>query len=435
MSGRELHLSANLMGSGWLQSAWRAFDGDPRAFVDVAHLQKCGRIAERGTFDAVFLADTPALVMEDVTHVPPYGLEPTVSLAAVSAVTERVGLVATLSTTFNEPYNLARRILALDHVSSGRAGWNIVTTRSAGAARNFGSSTIDDSSDRYERASEFVDVALALWDSWEEDAFVGDAETGQFADPTKIHPIDHDGRYYSVHGPLPMPRSPQGRPVLVQAGYSDHGLDFAARYADILFTVQNDFDAAQLFYDRMKLRVAQRGRDPEKFLIMPALPIVMGGTEAEAQARWAHLEDLVPLDGRLENLAGRLHVQPDALHPDRELPLEILPAESSLPEVERGWFNSAVSLAVTEHLTVRQLIARIGRGAAVFAIGTPDQIADRLVRWHSERACDGFMLNLDVLPSSLETFVEHVVPELRRRKAFRNEYGGRTMRENLGLEL
>ncbi len=384
--------------------------------------------------DAVFLADTPLLDMHEVSHVPPYGLEPTVSLSAVAAVTERIGLIATLSTTYNEPYNVARRIAALDHVSHGRAGWNIVTTRSAGASRNFGTAGAEAAADRYARAAEFMEVVLALWDSWDDGALLGDKAAGIFADTARIHAIQHSGRYYSVEGPLPTPRSPQGRPVLVQAGYSDAGLDFAARYADILFTVQNDFAAAQDFYRKMKARVTRHGRDPDKLLILPALPTVVGGTEAEANARWTYLNQLMPLDASVTNLAQRLHVSEDILRPDDRLPLEALPDTATLPEVERGWFQYAVGLAVSERLTVRQLIARLGRGATSYLVGSPEQTADHLARWYNGRACDGFMLNPDVLPSGLEAIVDHVVPELRRRRLFRSEYSGQTLRDHLGVE-
>jgi FMN-dependent oxidoreductase (nitrilotriacetate monooxygenase family) len=357
-----------------------------------------------------------------------------VSLSAVAAVTERIGLIATLSTTSNEPYNVARRIAALDHVSHGRAGWNIVTTRSAQAAQNFGLAEAEAAADRYARATEFIDVVLALWDSWDEGAFRGDKTTGMFADTSRIHPIEHTGLYYSVRGALPTTRSPQGRPVLVQAGYSDAGLDFAARYADILFTVQNDFEAAQDFYRNMKARVARLGRDPHKLLILPALPTVIGGTEAEAQARWTYLNDLMPLDASVANLAQRLHLSDDLLELDEHLPFDALPAADALPDVERGWFEYAVGLAVSERLTVRKLISKLGRGATAYAIGAPEQIAARIAHWYTGFACDGFMFNPDVLPAGLETIVEYVVPELRRRGVFRSEYAGHTLREHLGVE-
>lgn len=435
MHKRELHLAVHLMGSGWFQSAWRTPEADPRAFIDIEHLQQCARLAEHGTLDAVFLADTPHLVISDVGRVPPYGLEPTVSLAAVAAVTQRIGLIATLSTTFNEPYNVARRIASLDHVSHGRAGWNIVTTRSRAAARNFGGDIIDEATGRYARATEFMEIVGGLWASWGDGAFVGDKATGVFADPEYLRPLTYTGQYYSVRGALSMPSPPQKRPVLVQAGYSDAGLDFAARFADILFTVQNDIDTAQRFYGEMKARVAAHGRDPGRFLILPALPLVLGRTKAHAEARWWELTELMSGESSVANLAQRLRVPEQLLALDERLPFGSLPAADTLPEVERGWFEYAMNLAADQDLSVRQLIQRLGRGATAFVTGTPEEIADRIEEWHATNACDGFMLNPDVLPSGLRTIVDEVVPILRQRGCFRSEYSGQTLRDHLGLTL
>ncbi|MET0146426.1 MAG: LLM class flavin-dependent oxidoreductase [Ilumatobacteraceae bacterium] len=425
---RQLHLNINITGVGRHPAAWRVLP-DPGAWVDVELFRTIARIAERGTLDAVFLSDRVA-VQEGLETQPAQALEPTVLLTALAGATERVGLIGTASTTYSDPYNLARRFASVDHVSGGRVAWNVVTTWDPGAAGNFGLDGVPESDDRYRRADEFVDVVRKLWDSWEDDAVVGDRDTGRFVDPDKVHPIEHVGREFRVRGALNLPRSPQGRPVLVQAGSSDAGQALAARVADAVFTVQTTFDAAQTFYADVKDQARRLGRNPDHVLIFPGLYPVVGGTEAEAWRRKEELDALVDQHGELVKLARQLGVDPEALRLDRELPYELI---ARVPFKGSSGFRSAtVNLGRSQQLTVRQLLSR-NPGAHRIAVGAPEQIADDIERWFTGRAADGFNLNTDVFPSGLEAIVEHLLPELRKRGVFRTEYRGTTLRDHLGL--
>src|SRR5690349_4095697 len=285
-------LNAFLMGVGHHEAAWRLPESDPFAHVDVAHYQNLARIAERGKLDSLFLADSPVL-WNDLGRRPAGALEPTVLLTALAAVTEHIGLIATASTTYNEPYNLARRFASLDHISGGRAGWNIVTTAGLDAARNFNLDGLPPHRERYERAAEFVEVSLKLWDSWADDAALGDKAAGVWGDDTKVYPPEYVGRFFRVAGALNVPRSPQGYPLLVQAGSSDNGKDFAARYAEAVFTAHQTLTDAQEFYADLKRRAADHGRDPAGVKILPGIVPIIGGTEAEALALEAELDRLI----------------------------------------------------------------------------------------------------------------------------------------------
>ncbi|MGA5317806.1 LLM class flavin-dependent oxidoreductase [Streptomyces pseudogriseolus] len=429
---RQLHLNAFLMNTGHHEASWRLPESDPYAHVDLDHYVRLARIAERGAFDSLFLADGPQL-WNTVAQRPAGALEPLTLLTALATATEHIGLIATASTSYNSPYNLARKFASLDIVSKGRAGWNIVTTAGAEAARNFGLDDEPAHAERYARAAEFLDVARLLWDSWEDDTVVADKAAGVWGDDGKIHPPRHRGTYFRVEGALNVPRAPQGYPLLVQAGSSEDGKRFAARYAEAVFTAQQTLADAQSFYADLKARTAAAGRDPDHVKVLPGIVPVVGSTEAEARRLEQVLDEhIVPEHGvrRLEEL---LRLAPGTLALDAELPGE-LPSEDEI-EGARSRYSLIVELARRERLTVRRLIARLGggRGHLTFA-GTPEQVADTIGRWFAEGAADGFNIMPAVLPSGLETFVDQVVPLLRARGLFRTEYGPRqTLRERYGL--
>ncbi|CAN90325.1 MULTISPECIES: LLM class flavin-dependent oxidoreductase [Sorangium] len=427
----QLHLNAFLMSVGHHEASWRLPESDPFANTSVAHFKNLARIAERGKLDSVFLADSPVL-WNNVGRRPAGTLEPTVLLAALAGVTEHIGLIATASTTYNEPFNLARRFASLDHLSGGRAGWNIVTTAGVDAARNFNLDELPAHSDRYARAAEFIDVSLKLWDSWGDDAPLGDKENGVWGDDRKIYPPRHVGRYFKVEGALNVPRSPQGYPLLVQAGSSDDGKELAARYAEAVFTAQQTLEDAQRFYVDLKGRARALGRDPGSIKILPGIVPVIGATEAEAHALDAELDRLIKPEYAKRQLAQTLRVKPEELDLDAELPRD-LPSEDQI-EGAKSRYTLIVSLARRERLTVRQLIGRLGggRGHRTFA-GAPEQVADAIQHWWEQGAADGFNVMPPVLPSGLEAFVEHVVPILQKRGLFRTEYVGTTLRDNYGL--
>lgn len=429
---RTLHLNAFLMNTGHHEASWRLPESDPHAHVDLAHYVRLARTAERGTFDSLFLADGPHL-WGSVAQRPAGALEPLTLLTALATATEHIGLIATASTSYNSPYNLARRFASLDIISGGRAGWNIVTTAGAEAARNFGITEEPAHAQRYARAAEFLDVALKLWDSWEDDAIVADKASGVWGDDAKIHPPRHRGPYFGVEGALNVPRSPQAYPLLVQAGSSEDGKAFAARYAEAVFTAQQTIEDARAFSSDLKARTAAAGRDPGHLKVLPGIVPVIGSTEAEARELEQLLEDHIVHRHGVANLERLLHLPAGTLELDRELPAE-LPPEDAI-EGAKSRYTLVVELARRERLTVRRLIGRLGggRGHLTFA-GTPDQVADAIETWFTQGAADGFNIMPPVLPSGLETFVDHVVPVLRARGLLREEYGPRrTLRERYGL--
>ncbi|KIU44846.1 MULTISPECIES: LLM class flavin-dependent oxidoreductase [Bradyrhizobium] len=429
MSHRQLHLNVNLLHSGVYASAWRLPESDPGACFDVGHYVRVAEIAERGKFDAIFLADTPAIT-DRIDYRSFMSMEPTIVLATIAAATSHVGLIATASTTYNEPYNIARRFATLDLASGGRAGWNAVTTADASASRNFGLGTVLEHKARYERAKEFADVVHALWDSWEDDAFVGDKATARFVDVSRVHPIAHRGAHYSVAGPLNVPRSPQGRPVTVQAGGSSDGRDLAAAQAEAVFTLTQTIEEGVAYARDLRTRAAAYGRAGDSIVILPGLATVIGSTAAEAKRRQEELWELVPIEYSLARLAGTLQVDPDILELDKPLPDPLpLPVNAN-----QTMFQGTVNLARRGNLTVRQLLRALGGGVGHrIIVGTPEQIADDIETWFTAGAADGFNLMPDVLPSGLEVFVDNVVPILQRRGLFRTDYAGTTLREHFGL--
>ncbi|GGK07455.1 monooxygenase [Pilimelia anulata] len=426
-----LHLNAFLMTVGHHEAAWRLPATDPHAHVDIGHYRRLARTAEAGKLDSLFLADSPVL-RNNVGRRPSGGLEPTVLLTALAGATAHIGLIGTASTTYNEPFNLARRFASLDHVSGGRAGWNVVTTAGIDAARNFNLDELPAHRERYERAAEFLDVAIKLWDSWSDDAVLADKAAGVWGDQDRIHPARHAGRHFRVAGALNLPRSPQGHPLLVQAGSSADGRELAARYAEAVFTAQQTLDEARAFYTGLKDRARALGRDPAAVRILPGLVPAIGSTEREALALEEELDHLIRPEYAKRQLAQTLRVRPEDLDLDRELPAD-LPGEDEI-EGAKSRYTLVVGLARRERLTVRQLIGRLGggRGHRTFA-GTPEQVADAIQHWWDAGAADGFNIMAPVLPSGLEVFVAEVVPILQRRGLFRTEYTGRTLREHFGL--
>lgn len=428
---RQIHLNAFLRNVGQHEAAWRLPETDVAAVTDIEHYRNLARIAERGKLDAIFFADHP--VLKDRSQDRPWdSLDPFTLVTALSGVTTRIGLVATASTTYNDPYGVARRYATLDHVSQGRAGWNVVTTANAEAAANFGSEHHPDPDARYARAAEFLDVTLALWDSWEDDAIIGDKERGIFVNPDAIRRIDHAGKHFDVAGPLEIPRSPQGRPVIFQAGSSEPGKDLAARYAEAIFTAQPIIEDAQAFYTDVKNRVKAYGRDPGRVLILPGLSFFIGGTEEEAHSLRNTFEDLTLPTYGLAQLARVTGIDYSGHDLDS---LVKVPARAELEGNLKSRHDLVHRLTATEELTIRQLLRRLsaGRGHRI-ATGTPEQVAATIIEWFENGAADGFNLIPPALPTSLATFVDQVIPILRSRGLFREDYEGTTLREHLGLD-
>lgn len=428
---RQLHLNINALNAGVHASAWRWPGADPAGFADIGHYLTLARLAEKGRFDAIFMADTPAL--KDRIDLRPFNaLEPTVVLSAISAVTKHLGLIATASTSYNEPYNIARRFATLDRISGGRAAWNIVTTADPQAARNFGLDAQASHAQRYARAAESVDVVRALWNSWTDDAFVGDVAAARFVDPAKVRDIEHRGEFFRVQGASTVPRSAQGHPVLVQAGGSDDGRELAARHAEAVFTVFQTVEQGRSYGADLRARAARYGRRGDAIVLLPGLSTVIGDTEAAARQRLEALADLVPPAYALARLGDILQVDPATLVLDRHLPDDLQPPADG----HQTAFHSTVGLARRENLTVRQLLRRLGGGIGHrVVVGTPEQVADDIELWWRAGAADGFNLMPDVSVEGLEVFVEQVVPLLQRRGIFRSDYASDTLRGHLGLAV
>lgn len=428
---RQLHLNVNILHSGFVPSAWRLDDADPRAFVDVGHYVRIAQLAESAKFDAVFLADNAAIA-DQIDFRPITALEPTVLLASMGAATTHIGLIGTASTSYNEPYNIARRFASLDLASGGRVGWNVVTTADLGSARNFGHDVVPAHAERYARAAEFTEIVTALWNSWEDDAFVGDKVEGRFVDTAKLHPVAHRGRFFDVQGPLNLPRSPQGHPVLLQAGGSGDGRELAGRYAEAVFSAAHTLDESLDYARDLKARAAAHGRPP--VIVLPGLTTIVGATEADALKRRDELVDLIPWRYSLNRLAGTLGIPVERLKLD-----EPLPENLALPGGGNGnhtFFQATVSHARRHNHTVRTLIRSLaGGGGHRIIVGTPEQIADDIEYWFNAGAADGFNLMPDALPDGFQAFVDGVVPILQRRGLFRRKYEGSTLREHFGLSI
>ncbi|WP_026425652.1 LLM class flavin-dependent oxidoreductase [Actinokineospora inagensis] len=428
MSERPLHLNAFLMGVGHHEAAWRHPRTDPARLGDVRHYQELARIAEAGGFDSVFLADG-VQVWGDVEHTAAQVFEPITLLTAMAAVTSRIGLIATASTSYSEPFNLARWFASLDHISGGRAGWNIVTTAGDRAAQNFSLGAAADHAERYERADEYLRVVTALWDSWADDAVVVDRNSGRFADPDRVREIAHAGRFHQVRGPLNTPRIPQGHPLLVQAGSSADGKAFAAKWAEAVFTAHQTIESGREFYADLKGRLAGHGRGVDSLKVLPGIVPILGSTEAEARRLADELDELIVPARAVRQLSEMIGV--DLIgHPlDQPLP--------PLPETVNGAqsrFALVRDLAERERLTLRQLLSRLGGGRGHQVVtGTPEQIADHIELWFTTGAADGFNVMAPLLPSGLTELIDTVLPILRSRGLFRAEYTGTTLRDHYGL--
>jgi FMN-dependent oxidoreductase (nitrilotriacetate monooxygenase family) len=430
---RQLHLNLFIHSRGHHEASWRHPASSPLALTDIRYYQDLAQRAEAALFDSTFIADQLALG-EDVAQAPRIWLEPVTTLAALAMATSRIGMIATASTTYTEPFNLARQFASLDHISNGRVAWNIVTSWLATAARNFGGTGQVSHADRYARGEEFMTVVKALWDSWADDAVVDDRTGGHYAKPDRIRPINHRGDFYQVAGPLNMPRCPQGRPVLVQAGSSDTGRRFAARHADAVFTAHVAKATAQEFYADLKALAAAEGRPPDQVLILPGLSPMIGSSEAEAQRLAREVHDLCDPEVGRKRLSGRFGGHNFSHLPlDRPLSPEDFPDPGSV-EAARSRTEVILNLVRRDRPTLRQLLGYLAGARGHFTTaGTPEQIADLIEDWFTDGAADGFNIMPPLLPAQLDVFSAEVIPLLQQRGLFRTAYEGKTLREHYGL--
>ncbi len=428
---RQLKLGAFMRPVSIHTGAWRYPGAIPDANFNFPALKRFAQRLEAAKFDAFFMADHLAVLNMPIealkrSHTVT-SFEPFTLLSALAGATERIGLVATASTTFDAPYHIARRFASLDHLSGGRAGWNIVTTSNPDAALNFGLEEHMEHDERYARAREFYDVVTGLWDSFADDAFIRDRESGLYFDPERMHVLGHAGKYLSVRGPLNIARSPQGWPVIVQAGASEQGRQLAAETAEVVFGATPSLAAGKAFYADVKGRMQRLGREPEYLKILPGAFVVVGDTVEEAKAVRARLDSLVHYDSAVASLSISLGVDASGFDPEGPLP-EIPDTNASKSGRER-----TIELARSENLNVRQLAQRLGGYSGLAFVGTTAAIADDMEAWLDERGSDGFNVMFPWLPGGLDAFVDKLVPELQRRGIFRTEYEGATLRENLGL--
>ncbi|WP_206020711.1 LLM class flavin-dependent oxidoreductase [Roseococcus sp. SYP-B2431] len=428
---RQLHLGAFMRPVSIHTGAWRYPGAWPDANFFFPKLARLTQTLERGKFDAFFMADHLALLNMPIESLrrshTVTSFDPMTLLPALAAVTERIGLIATASTTYNDPYHVARKFASLDHISNGRAGWNLVTTANPDAALNFGQDEHMAHGERYRRAREFYDVVTGLWDSFADDAFIRDVESGIFWDPARMHVLNHKGPELSVRGPLNVARPVQGWPVIVQAGASEAGRQIGAETAEMIFAAGGPIADARAFYADVKARAAAIGRNPDHLKILPGALVVVGDTDEEAKAKRAHLDSLVHYESAIGSLSSVLGLDARAFDPDAPLP-EVPETENSKSGRER-----AIDMGRRDKLTVRQLAQRLGGYGGAAITGTPRTIADTMEEWLETRACDGFNVMFPYVPGGLDDFVVQVVPELQARGLFRKEYEGTTLREHLGL--
>jgi alkanesulfonate monooxygenase len=431
MSPRQLRLGAFMRPVSIHTAAWRYPGSFPDANFNFTHLKRFIQKLEHGKFDAFFMADHLAVMNMPINALKRShtvtSFEPFTLLAALAGATERIGLVATASTTYDEPYHVARRFASLDHISGGRAGWNVVTTGNPETALNFGWDDHMEHSERYKRAREFFDVVTGLWDSFADDAFIRDAESGIYFDPEKMHTLNHKGQFLSVKGPLNIARPPQGWPVIVQAGASESGKQLAAETAEAVFTGGGTIAQAQALYEDIKGRMDKLGRDRDHLKILPGAFVVVGDIMEEAQKKRDVLDGLVHYESAIAGLSVILGTDASKFDPDGPLP--------PIPEsnASKSARDRMVEYAATHKVTVRQLAQRVGGYGGLSFVGTPVTIADQMEEWLTTYASDGFNVMFPFLPQGLDDFVDKVVPELQRRGIFRKEYEGCTLRENLGL--
>ncbi len=435
-----LKLGAFLSVPGNHLAGWRHPDAVATSDMDWKQYLHLAQVAEAAKFDTIFFQDTAAvngsraLAKGDTSRAKlsrTVKLEPTAVLAAMAALTTNIGLIATATTTYNEPYNIARRFAAIDLISEGRAGWNLVTSQIEDESENFGFDAHMDHARRYARASEFYDVVIGLWDSWEDGGLLRDKESGIYMDRAKVHFLDHEGPNFKVRGPLNVPRSPQGRPVVAQAGSSEAGRELAAKTADVIFTAQTEIGRAKEFYADVKARTVRYGRSPDDVKVMPGITPVLGATEAEAWEKYEELQALLPDDVALQSLS----------HISGGLDLRNYPQDGPLPDLPPSNAAKArqelvVRTAREKNMTLRQIARHTAAGTGHrVLVGTAEYMADELETWLKQEAADGFNVICNHYPVPFEDFARQVVPELRRRGIFRNEYEGTTLRENLGLKV
>jgi FMN-dependent oxidoreductase (nitrilotriacetate monooxygenase family) len=428
---RKLHLGAFMRPVSLHTGAWRYPGAWPDANFNFSHLKRFAQTLERAKFDAFFMADHLAVLNMPIDSLKRShtvtSFDPLTLLPALAAVTEKIGLVATASTTFDQPYHVARKFASLDHISGGRAGWNLVTTSNPDAALNFGMDDHMEHGERYKRAREFFDVVTGLWDSWADDAFIRDVENGIYFDPDKLHVLDHKGEYLSVRGPLNIARPIQGWPVIVQAGASDAGRQIAAETAEAVFTAQPTLEHGKAFYADVKGRAEKAGPNPDHLKILPAAMVLVGDSVQEAQDKRAKLDSLVHYDSGIASLS--IAIGHDASQFDPDAPLPDIP-ETNASKTAR---QNVIDLARSTNMTVRQLAQRLAGYSGLAFVGTPKTVADEMQDWLEQRGSDGFTVNFPYLPGGLDEFCEKVVPELQRRGIFRSDYEGSTLREHLGL--
>ncbi|MGE0630085.1 MAG: LLM class flavin-dependent oxidoreductase [Hyphomicrobiaceae bacterium] len=421
---RQMHFGLFWLGTGNHSAGWR-YEGAAASNCDWSIVSAGARIAERGKFDLFFISDAP---VADIGDHPSFvtRFEPTTLIAALGAVTTHLGLGATMSTSFNEPYNVARIFASLQHLTGGRAAWNIVTTSNDKAALNFSRDKVHEHDKRYEIANEFVDVVRGLWGTWDRAAVVRNRETGQFIDPSKVRRLDHDGEYYRVRGPLNVERCPQGDPLIIQAGGSAAGQELSARTADVVFSVVNgDPDAAKAAYDSLKARVVKHGRSPDDVAILPGVMPIIGATDAEAKAQLDRLQGWLSPTNALTLVSARLG------HDISGYPLDGPVPDLPMTNAGQAFSRTLFELARREGMTLRDLynITAAARGHWVI-YGTPKRIADILEEWFVSGRADGFVIMPAYFPGAFDDFVDLVVPELQRRGLYRTEYAGTTLRDH-----
>ncbi len=440
MTKRMMRLGLSVANQGYHYAAWRLPESPADNGLSLEHHLECARIAEQGKMDFLFFADQAAVRNTDDPRVRRdmeqghLKLEPTLLCAALAATTEKVGFVITASTSYLEPYALARRMASIDHISQGRAAWNLVTSTSVDEARNFGQKGPENSEKRLERAAEFLSVVKGLWDSWDDDAFGRDKASGEYFDRSKFHFLDHAGSYFKVRGPLDTARPPQGTLPIVTAGTSVNSQDFAAEHADLLYSAQPTLPLAQEYYSSVKRRLAARGRSPDSLRVMTGIMPIVGRTEEEAWQKFQRVQDL--LDPRVAHGMLIINHFPDLSHLplDAPVPDVAMTDHHNTPGRDASFTLTMMERARREKMTLRDLFAAVSAGFwHLGVIGTPDMIADTMEQWFSAGAADGFIIQPPWLPSSAQDFVDLVIPELQRRGLFRTEYEGLTLRENLGL--
>jgi len=432
-SKRKIVLGAGISGGGYHTATWRHPRDLDNASINMDYFVNAVKKAEMGKMDFVFLGDS--LFINEKSNTQYFNrFEPLTLLSALAMITSQIGLIGTLTTTYSEPFNAARQFASLDHISNGRAGWNVVTSAQAGTALNYGKNEHLEHGQRYKIAEEFVEVTKGLWDSWEDDAFIRDKEKGIYFDKTKLHTLNYKGEFFSVQGPLNIGRSKQGYPVIAQAGSSEAGKTLAAKVADVIFTVQHNIEDAKTFYQDVKNRVISFGRSPDEVFILSGLHIIVGQTEEEANSKYQEIADLVNMEDALKDLS----------HYFNDIDFSQYPLDEPFPDLgeyasdgHKSFSDRLKKIAKEENLTLRQLAQRVStpKGGNTF-IGTPLQIADTIQEWFEAEAVDGFIINPGpIMPEGLNDFIDYIIPILQERGIFRTEYEADTLRGNLGLQI